>query len=149
MMYPEDNKLRGFTLVELMVVVLIVGILAAVAMPLFQGRIDKSKWSEADAAAGTIRTAVRAYWAEKGGGTYSGDYTGELGGGIGVFGPKIGINASDLTGTYFHSGCYSIDSVNASTGLCVIKIDATLDPGPGGSPTSPSSKTMEEDGTLD
>ena len=47
-----------------MVVILIVGILAAVAIPLMQGRIDKAKWSEANATAGTIRTAVRAYAAE-------------------------------------------------------------------------------------
>jgi len=58
------GKRKGFTLVELMVVVLIVTILAAVAMPLLSGRIDSSKWSEANAGAGTIRTAVRAYFAE-------------------------------------------------------------------------------------
>ena len=40
------NKVKGFTLVELMVVILIVSILAAVAIPILSGRIDAAKWSE-------------------------------------------------------------------------------------------------------
>ena len=60
----KNNK--AFTMVELMVVVLIVGILAAVAVPMMTGRIDSSKWSEAKAAMGTIASALRSYAAEKG-----------------------------------------------------------------------------------
>ena len=64
---------KGFTLIELMVVILIVGILAAVAVPIMRGRIDSAKWSEANASAGAIKSAVRAYIAEKG---PNFDYTG-------------------------------------------------------------------------
>jgi prepilin-type N-terminal cleavage/methylation domain-containing protein len=49
---------KGFTLIELMVVIFIVGILAAVAIPIMRGRIDSAKWSEGRAAAGSLRTAV-------------------------------------------------------------------------------------------
>ena len=55
---------KGFTLVELMVVILIVAILAAVAIPIMRGRVDAAKWSEGKAMMGTIATAIRAYVAE-------------------------------------------------------------------------------------
>jgi prepilin-type N-terminal cleavage/methylation domain-containing protein len=138
---------NAFTMVELMMVVLIVGILAAVAIPLYSGRIDKAKWTEADAAAGTIRTAVRVYWAEKGGAGTTWNFS-DITGDITLFGPKLGITPGGLNGNYFKSGCYVINSVNSATGNSVITINATLDPGSGGAPTSPSSKVMAEDGTL-
>ena len=103
------NMKKGFTLVELMVVILIVGILAAVAIPLMQGRIDKAKWSEANATAGTIRTAVRAYAAETSVATAQGLVGTNLAGGNSA----LGFAAQDLEGTYFAAGDYSITAVNA------------------------------------
>jgi len=49
------KKAKAFTMVELLVVIFIVGILTAIAMPLIRGKISSSKWSEAQTAAGTIR----------------------------------------------------------------------------------------------
>ena len=56
----------GFTIIELMVVILIIGILAAVVVPILMGRIDKAKWSEGKAIMGTIATALRAHVSEQG-----------------------------------------------------------------------------------
>jgi prepilin-type N-terminal cleavage/methylation domain-containing protein len=138
---------KGFTLIELMIVVLIVGILAAVAMPLFHGRTDAAKWSEASSAQGTIRSAVKVYWSEKGGATYAGSYDTDLGGGVTVFGPKIGINPSDVAGTYFSSDAYNIDSVNAATGGCTITVNAQSAGAPADAPSEPSTRTYTEDGS--
>ena len=58
------KKNKGFTLVELMVVILIVAILAAVSIPIMRGRIESAKWSEGAAIAGAVRVAAKVYYAE-------------------------------------------------------------------------------------
>src|SRR3989441_10453160 len=50
----------GFTLMELIVVVLIVGILAAVGVPLYRGYVRDSRLAEAKALAGAALTAAQA-----------------------------------------------------------------------------------------
>lgn len=52
------NAQKGFTLIELMIVVAIIGILAAVAIPQYQNYIAKSQVSRVMGEAGAIRTAA-------------------------------------------------------------------------------------------
>src|SRR5881392_2568311 len=56
---------QGFTLIELMIVVAIVGILAAIALPAYQDYTIRARVSEAAAAAGACKTAVAEYFASK------------------------------------------------------------------------------------
>lgn len=52
------NAQKGFTLIELMIVVAIIGILAAVALPAYQDYTARAKVSEVVLAASTCRTAI-------------------------------------------------------------------------------------------
>ena len=56
---------QGLTLIELMIVVAIVGILAAIALPAYQDYIIRSKMSEGVAAAAACKTSVSEYVSTK------------------------------------------------------------------------------------
>ncbi len=58
------RKEQGFTLIELMIVVAIVGILAAIAIPNFVGMQKRAKTTEAKSNLGQIWTLQEAYRAE-------------------------------------------------------------------------------------
>jgi len=140
------NSRKGFTLVELMVVVLIVGILAAVAIPLMQGKIDAAKWSEGLAAGGTIATGIRAYAAEKGptngtAGFQATDVNGSLTGGN----ANIGLADADLDGTYLSDACYAVSGASyASAGALNATILVTAASAEGGrdNPSTPLTRTL-------
>jgi type IV pilus assembly protein PilA len=129
---------KGFTLIELMVVIFIVGILAAVAIPIMRGRIDSAKWSEAKAAMGSIRTAARAFGAEKGPsyGYAAGVTLTDL-----CFDPT----GADLDGKYFSHQAYVLTFAaydtytivaTAANSTCAEK------------PTTPTTETLDQTGTF-
>ncbi len=61
------SQRQGFTLLELLMVVIIVGILAAVAIPQLSDFVEKSRGAEAVANLGAIRTGIAAYQLENAG----------------------------------------------------------------------------------
>jgi len=125
---------KGFTLIELMVVILIVAILAAVIIPMLRARIDAAKWSEGRAGMGTIATAARAYWAE-----HQDQATLLTAPTIGTLFPIT----SDLDGKYFEYACYGItfQTYDTTNVAYTITCNGALS-GRAGKPAAPASMTL-------
>ncbi len=129
---------KGFTLIELMVVILIVGILASVAIPMLRGRIDAAKWSEGKAMMGSISTAIRAYQAEKG-------PDGALPTTLFVGNTGLGFAAGDLTGTYFGDAdfTFAVTVMDPLTYTVTGTAGVSLDPD---APANPASYVLNQAG---
>lgn len=69
-------KQYGFTLVELLIVVAIIGVLATIGVPSFRRMVQKSKKSEAKVALGGLYTSEQAFFSEYGG---FGNHLGRMG----------------------------------------------------------------------
>ena len=130
---------KGFTLIELMVVIFIVGILAAVAIPIMRGRIDAAKWSEGKAAAGSIRTAIRAAIAEKGN-----DY--DFATNVSTLLQPSVLPPATLTGKYFIEADYTFSITNSADPAVQPTYTITVGPSTAAEgPTSPGSVTLDDD----
>ena len=62
--HQSHKRKRGFTLIELMVVVIVVGILAAAAIPIYRFAMSRAYSSEAKATMGTLMSSMKVYYAE-------------------------------------------------------------------------------------
>jgi len=59
---PNTARERGFTLIELMIVVVIAGILGTIAIPAYTNYVLRARLADAYSALGTVQTAAEEYW---------------------------------------------------------------------------------------
>ena len=108
----------GFTLIDILVVTIVVGILAAIALPMYQGAMTRAHLSEADATLGSIRSRLRETllfqapatdWA-----VLSARYEAGLSVKITDI-PELQIAADDLKGRYFDHNAYRLKDFEADS----------------------------------
>ena len=121
------RKFKGFTLIELMIVVAIIGILAALAIPNFMKFQARSKQSEAKSNLKSVFTAEKSYYAEHD--TYS-PYVADIG-----FAPERGNRYAYYLGTTIKLTDRSDNKDNTTTKDTGIEVDTlkygstTISPG--------------------
>ena len=118
-MFSRFHNRKGFTLIELMIVVVIIGILAALAIPRFMQATTKSKQSEAKQILKQIYTMQRAYRQEYN--TY-GDNGLAFGTGVGGTFVDIGVEIQ-TSALYTYTMTAAIDAFS-----CVATADLDDDP---------------------
>jgi type IV pilus assembly protein PilA len=70
---------QGFTLIELMIVVAIIGILAAIAIPQYQNYVTRAKWADNISAVESVKVAIAECLQNKGGDLKSCDAADKIG----------------------------------------------------------------------
>jgi type IV pilus assembly protein PilA len=103
---------KGFTLIELMIVVAIIGILAAVAIPAYQDYIARAQVSEAVNLLASGKTGMAEYFADKA--TWPPSATDVMGSVGGKYTQNITITASATTGTLTLEATMKSTGINAS-----------------------------------
>ena len=94
------KNMQGFTLIELMIVVAIIAILAAIALPAYQDYVARAQATEALTATGGVRADIAVNYSENN-----------------TLAPTAAITAAatDLSGKYFTAGTSAVTAAGAVT----------------------------------
>ena len=114
----KNSAQKGFTLIELMIVVAIIGILAAIALPAYQGYTEKAKFTEVTNATAAAKSAVEVC-AQINNGFAADPAAKDCKGG------QNGIPADVTTGTKLTTASLGVITATASTDSKIFQTDGT------------------------
>lgn len=97
---------KGFTLLEILIVIVILGVIAGLAIPVFTSNIQKSRAQEALASLAATRNALVLYYATTGNQSY-----------VGATLANIGYDPNLVVGGQVHNFTYALSSLAATTFL--------------------------------
>lgn len=124
---PRRPRAAGFTLVELLIVVIILGILAAVVIPQFNGASAEAKESTLSASLNTVRQAISLYRVQ-----HNETYPGQGGWAEFVTQLTTSTAADGTAGTKYGPYLRTAFPTNPVTGTSDGKTAATMPPSPSG-----------------
>ena len=121
------KKQQGFTLIELMIVVAIIGILAAIAIPAYQDYTIRAQISEGLSLAGGAKTAIAEFYQDSGDFPANNSQAGLSNANaiVGKYVSEVGVNNGVITVSYGQADAND----NIGNGTVVLTPDGTTNAG--------------------